>query len=491
MPKRVPRAVVEWVGGMAQMPAFIADEGEPFRPEVLFWLSADGAIVGSMVASPAELLELACANLREAIAEPAWGKPHAPTHLRVESPELAAVLRAGFPDIEILCAPTPETVSVIEGMREHMLSMEDEDPSWLSPNVEPEAVAAFFRAAAALYRMQPWQHVPADEGALYVTLPALDVFDAPLMVIGQLGQSYGLMLFENDDDLEQFGAAMDMLDEGEEPELPPYLVLNYERGADIAPALRREIAAQHWEVASTDAYPSLVMMEPDQISRGASARELGIMQAIAIALPRLLQAEAAAMRAAWDGDEPCVRSFTVGIHGGDVEITIATVALDDEDPSDEELLSFLAEIAEGGQIDPETRQQCEDILLAPFYEGEDGQAFAEPRWARVLFDIAADKLGLTIPLIDAQDLERALFTALPNRVLVDGSQARPIIQELRAVYAYLGEECGLVLADECLAMLRSPRAIRRLEAALGSGVRKPAPTAGKFGKESKARRKPR
>ena len=42
MAPKKKRAGVEWVGGVVPMPAYVTGEGEPYRPEVLLWMSADG-----------------------------------------------------------------------------------------------------------------------------------------------------------------------------------------------------------------------------------------------------------------------------------------------------------------------------------------------------------------------------------------------------------------------------------------------------------------
>lgn len=34
---------IEWVGGTVLMPADVTGEGEPYRPEALFWMSDEGA----------------------------------------------------------------------------------------------------------------------------------------------------------------------------------------------------------------------------------------------------------------------------------------------------------------------------------------------------------------------------------------------------------------------------------------------------------------
>jgi hypothetical protein len=83
------------------LPAYVTGEGEPSRPDVLFWMGAEGAILGSTVAKPGELLTMACESLQSTIEHPMHGRPHAPTRVRVASPELAEALRDGYPIVDV------------------------------------------------------------------------------------------------------------------------------------------------------------------------------------------------------------------------------------------------------------------------------------------------------------------------------------------------------------------------------------------------------
>lgn len=160
---RVPKktAGIEWIGGTVAMPGYVTGEGEPYRPEALFWMSADGAILGSKVAKPGELLPMASESLRSTIKQPMHGRPHRPTRVRVASAALADILRTGHPGLDVVCASTPELTEMVALMREKM----DEDgaleQSYLSPAITPEAMASFFKAAAALFCAKPPMHAPS------------------------------------------------------------------------------------------------------------------------------------------------------------------------------------------------------------------------------------------------------------------------------------------------------------------------------------------
>jgi hypothetical protein len=315
------RAPIEWVGGFISIPSYVTEEGEPYRPEVLVWLGETGAILGSTMGRPGDTIEVAGASLREAIERPVWGDPQRPERVRVASPELAAALRAAYRDIEVVCAPTPELDEVADGLRKHIARGGEVEASYLSKAIGPDAMGALFRAAAGLFRARPWKTVPDDDCLFAVTIEALGVRDAVLIVIGQIGESFGFLSFWSFADFVAFLEAAEAHEHGENAPIPPYLALTFERGADLDAGLRKEIAEHGWEVASANAYPSLIALELDRIARPPSARELIIAEALALALPEVLTAKTALV-AAWNGGEAVSRSVAVGTHAGDLEVTL-------------------------------------------------------------------------------------------------------------------------------------------------------------------------
>ena len=294
------------------------------------------------------------------------------------------------------------------------------------------------------------------------------------MVIGQLGESFGLLLFDSEDELEQFGSAMEAMEEGGQPDVPPYLVLNFERGAELAPGLRREIAVNHWEVASVDAYPVLLSMQPGMLSRPATARELAVMEVVALALPMLLD-DVEALQEAWGGGDDSICSMCVDGYGGEFDVVIGTCPSDGEDdPEDElsgaELMDILADIAsdaeERGDDRREARQHYEDLLLAPFYEGAEGLSHDAGRWSRMLFDILAQPGGVPLPKLYPAALEDALFRDLPKQADLLIDDADDIVDELRGVFLFLACVTDHATAGACADVLRNPAAADRLRLAI-------------------------
>jgi hypothetical protein len=461
------RAGVEWVGGISSMPAFVTGEGEPYRPEMLIWMGAEGAILGSMAGRPGELLDLACESLQSTIDRPMFGGAHVPASVRVASPELASVLRSGHPAIDIVVAPTPEIDAILAMMREHLGEISENEQSYLSPGIGPEAVASFFRAAAGLFRARPWKVVPSDQSIFSITIGKLGLEDAAMSIIGQMGQSLGLILFSCIEDFEAYLDASRAMDHGDETALPPHFALNFERGAELGAAIRREVAEHRWEVAGTNAYPWLVAVDPDLVARPPTAREVAIAESIALALPEVLR-EKKALRAAWNGGEPVSRTLTVRTHAGSVEVTLRAphgqAGVPRRPPAG--LVGDLFDLArDGDEIDPDERGPLEDELVRRFAASPEARELSDVQSCRLVMDLAADYLGATIATLGPPELREIVFGIIPSHVGIDASEARSIIEENRAFYAFLKREFGLHQADACLRVLGAS-AVKRLESAL-------------------------
>lgn len=458
---------IEWVGGIISMPGYVTGEGEPYRPEALFWMNAEGAIVGFTVAKPGELLPMASASLQDAIEKPMFGRPHAPTRVRVALDELAEALREGHPGIDIVCEPTPELDEMLEMMRQKMDEDGATEQSYLSPGIGPDAMASFFRAAAGLFRAKPWKVVPSDQSLFSVTIEKFGVRDAAMSVIGQMGQSMGLVLFSSLNDFEAYLDAFDAMEHGEEPEMPPHFALNFECGADLAPELRKEIAEHNWEVVDADAYPWLAVIDEDLVARPPTSDEVTMAEAIARALTSVM-AEKKALRAAWKGGEPVSRTLSVETHQGEIEVTLGAPYMRAPVVFDEthDIMADLAALAcQDDEIDPEARELLEDELVRRFAESPEAMNLDEIHACRFVMDFASNYFGHTIATLGASELREIIFDIIPRKVSIEASKARWIIEENRAFYGFLKREYKLKQADACLEVLGGT-AIEKLEAAL-------------------------
>lgn len=462
------RTGVEWVGGLVSLPARVTGEGEPYRPEVLLWLGAEGAVLGSTVGKPGEVLGLASHSLQSTVERPMFGRPHAPGRVRVASPQLADVLRAGHPGLDVVCAPTPELDPVLAAMREKLGGDATPEQSYLSPDVGPDAIGALFRAAAGLFRARPWKIVPGDQCLFSITIDELHVRDAAMSVIGQMGQSFGFILFSGIDDFEAYLDAASAMERGEEPVMmPPHFALSFERGAELGAALRKEIAEHRWEVAGADAYPLLMAIDEDLAARPPTAEEVTIAEAVALALPQILS-EKKALIAAWHGGDRISRTVLARSYSGNIKVTLRVpyerAPAQREPPHD--VLAALFELAQGGEkMDHEARRSLEDELVLRFVASPEAKVLSDVQSCHFVMDFAAAYFGATIATLGPVQLREIMFEIIPRKVSIDASAARWIIEENRAFYAFLEREFGLAQAGACLRVLGGD-AVEKLEAAL-------------------------
>lgn len=460
---------IEWVGGLAAMPAYVTGEGEPYRPEFLLWMNAEGAVVGTAMAKPGELLATAGEHLRSTIERPMFGRAQTPARVRVASPELADVLRASLPALDVVCAPTPEIDAAISSMREMMDESAKTEQSYLAPDIGEEAVASFFRAAASLFRAKPWEIVPNDQSLFSVTIESLDVREAVMTVIGQMGQSHGLVFFRGIEDFEAYLDAADAVEHGAKPEprIPPHFALNFERGADLAASLRKEVAKHRWELAAPNAYPWVVAVDEDLVARPATAKELAIVEAIALALPKVL-AEPDALAAAWSGGESITRTVSVPTHGGAIDVTLRAPYAQKPARPPFDVMADLFDLAKDAEeIDSEQRQELEDELVRKFVASPEAKSLTDIQACHFVMDFAADYFGATIATLGPRELREIVFEIIPRKVSIDATKARSIVEETRAFYAFLEREYGLEQADACLRAIGGD-AVKRLEDALSN-----------------------
>lgn len=445
---------VEWIGGIVEMPAYVTDEGEAYRPEVLVWMNADGVLVGTTMGKPGELISAASEDLQEALASPESGRP--PTRIRVASPELATALRAGHPKVDVVVAATPELDDVATSMRQYLDAHddgEDAEQSYLAGGHTAEAMDSFFHAAAALYRAKPWKVVPDDECLLSVSVDALGVRGAVVSVIGQMAESFGFIVFESIADFDRYIRAVDAAQRGEEPNLPRHFSVNFDRGAELSASMRKEVAQHQWEVAAADAYPWILAVERDRVPRPPTAKELALAECICLALPEVLRDKKKLMDA-WDKGEPYEKTVGVKAHAGLVHVAVR--APHEDDVVGDEVLD---ELEEKGRALNET-------LAGRFGESPEGSAFGSKGHASMLMELAHGFFGpVSIMTLGAAQLRELLFEIVPAKVFMEPDEAPAVITELRAFFTFLKREHGRPSASECLRVL-GPDAPEKLRAAL-------------------------
>lgn len=189
--------------------------------------------------------------------------------------------------------------------------------------------------------------------------------------------------------------------------MPSHLTLNFERGAELGAALRKEVAEHRWEVAGADAYPWLVAVDADVVARPPTAKEVTIAEAIALALPGVLK-EKKALLAAWNGGETVSRTLPVSTHAGVVEVSLrAPHEQCREEPPPYDVLTDLFELRQDGEaIDPEESRSLEDEVVRRFAASPEAKGSTDIQACRSVMDFAADYFGATIATLGPRDLRQ-------------------------------------------------------------------------------------
>lgn len=455
--KKRGNAAIEWVTGFISVPGYVTGEGEPYRPEVLVWIDENGLVIGMDTARPGLLIHRIAAHFRQTTLQPIIGPARRPTRVRVASPEIAATLRAALGDtLDVVCAPTPEVDAIFAAMVQRM-NVESAIETYLTPEISEGAMAAFFSAAADLFRVKPWSIVPSDQSLLSITVEELGVRDAVISTVGQAGESLGVLFFS---DIAAFDAYLEVaaaMEHGEQPDLTPHFSINFDTCAGLAAAALEEIEEYGWEVAGPSAYPSMIVVDEGVVRSAPTADQLTLGEVIALALAEVLSEKTELLRA-WQGEKAFSRTLTVTTHAGAFDVTVAVLHEEEAIAGGEsvpvDLMKAFAELpSDGDEIDSEARETLEDALLERFAESPEAEPLDVIDTCSIVMGYAADYFGETIATMTPADLREIVFEILPRKLATEASAAGPIVAELRAFFTFLKREFGLTQADKLLAVL--------------------------------------
>ena len=189
--------------------ADLARTGE--RPEVLLVVQAETRVVlGDAVTSSAPSRVLVDIVVR-AIREPLLGKPRRPEVIRVGSSAEAELLATApaIAGVALEVAGQLDTLARVHAQMEVQLSGLSSDyrtqAARVGETLSTEGLQAFFRTARQFCREAMWE-VYGDEVIFELTLQTASGASKTLcrIIIGELGQEFGLALYPSLEALQQF-----------------------------------------------------------------------------------------------------------------------------------------------------------------------------------------------------------------------------------------------------------------------------------------------
>ena len=330
-----PSGADVWEIGLTAMPATVpGDDGQPVRPLVAMVVESSGRVRGSAIGHPDRPLEALEPAIEMAIEEPqAPCLPGRPRRVVVGSSRLLKLVPPLLPGVMVTRGDTPHLDHVTSSLRNHIAADGDQLglqglATYLGADVTAEAVASFFKAAAALYERRPWQQVPSDGHLFTLSCPALRIKGWAGCVIGQNRENYGVILFQSVADYDRY---VELAERSEAEGLevmdgaPPHRAINFESKRDMPPALLEEIRRYRWPVAKGDAYPTVMLVQPNLGLEPPTRADLAQLEAVAGALTLWLDSEPDLARC-WAGPNGRRRRFRVPVGPMEVPVTIGVAA---------------------------------------------------------------------------------------------------------------------------------------------------------------------
>jgi hypothetical protein len=293
-PRRVVTSSEEWVVGRRPAP-FTVERPKPFRPDMLLVMDPDSElVVGAEAVAPKTSAKEAARWVEEAMGQqaPLPVRLRQPRQLRVDDEVFAAALRARLePSIQVRTAPTPEVDRLIDHLGEDTGGRGEPTAAGLPADEETRTLPLFFEAAAALHGLAPWR-VASDSDVLGLDVPDLGLEGACVSIIGNLGQSRGLLVFRSIVDylaFTRFAAAHDQ--RRGRGALPPihFFSINFDKPHEAPAGLVRMARKHRWALAAKDAFPYVLHVDPQGVALTLHESDFRLATVCLIGLARLLR----------------------------------------------------------------------------------------------------------------------------------------------------------------------------------------------------------
>jgi hypothetical protein len=335
-----------WAVGTSTMPGSIKDgDHPPCRPVLAAVVNGQGLVIGHGVSMPDAPLSGVEDALRQAIGKPTggFGSGNIPLRVTVDEAALLPLVRRLLPGVPAKVGRSAELQELFRNLPTMELSPAETGimglTTYLDGDLTPALVESFFSASADLYRRQPWTLFADDQCLFQVTSRGLAMNQWCGCVIGQAGESYGVLLFESRLDQQRFTL---IAKSGNDPsqlaggQLPPQHAISFEPLDALSRQLIAEIEQHRWPVAPGDAYPVPLHIDANRMELPSSRNELARLEATARALTRLIdnlpELEDYWL---WTGQEPLRRQFRVPVQDrGLVSVSISLIPPQDEDDDD-------------------------------------------------------------------------------------------------------------------------------------------------------------
>jgi hypothetical protein len=419
---------LEWIAAVVESPGGL---------DILVWYEPETDLVLD-IRLTRDVLAEAPALFAEVTQRPKAGEPRTPTRIRVADQQLADALRGNIGDVEVVVGDISDAREMLGSLIEYAARVHTES------QVDPQAWARLFHAAAELYRAKPWQVLPADAW-VEVDCEALDITAGALSVVGQAGDSEGFTLCRTVEDATGWLSAGERRALGKPAEYPDeFFMFSYNTARELDPEDVAEVKEQGWELAGPTAYPAFTVIDHGE-GRLPTQREVAGMTVFLEALATMVRDEPE-IALAWER-EP------IDWHGEVAGSRVRFAApLEVPEPRADPEDASLDILDETGQVDDLRFDRYREALMTRLSAREDipDETLAA---AEMLVEFAATYHGVTFSKIDAAQLEALLLETIPAQLAVEANEAGRIVAAARELMRFARDELGSSAAADALARL--------------------------------------
>ena len=295
------------------------DDDQWFQPSVLLVVEASGLVRAMQPERPERALSSLPVVIDQALNTPAAGcRRGQPSRVVVSDAELLAPLQALLPGVPVRLGSTPmvdearvalgrtlelDDLQELSGADAQAVAalFDDDDQqrapwdTYLSADCTPAVVGSLFEAAAALHQRAPWDRFPRQGHLFRVTCTSLNIKQWVGFAVGGDGDEPAIVLFRSAFEYWDYENLADQVQLGSAPAdapWPRHMAINFRAFDELEAVQRAEIKGHGWPLASKQACPQIMLVEPDRSFALPSAIVLRQLQAVAWALVHWIDDEA-------------------------------------------------------------------------------------------------------------------------------------------------------------------------------------------------------
>lgn len=296
---RVFRGPLTWLVMIRQAPFYVRESrGERAWIAVILERETE-LIIGQELAldsSPTAAAKL----VRQALIEPLAGPARRPALVVVETEDIGVTLseelklkvqvsHRPLPEGDLFLAEMKRFLDAGLGASEQDQDDEAEEASYFDGDLPPELVRELIIQGSALARLRPW-HKCSDTDLIRLDIKDLGVKEAAVCIIGEMGQSRGVLVFRSHEDyLIQAGRGERLANQPEFSVEPvqlgvPLVSVNFDPPEEMPQRMRKEAATLGLKPGRNTLYPRMLCVDPDGVRRPTAERDLRLILAVITAL---------------------------------------------------------------------------------------------------------------------------------------------------------------------------------------------------------------